>query len=244
MVTRVRNSGTKKKMRYLSLEDVDFTKPVKNISDFRFEDHNDGESAQFVVIKLPTNVNRDDFQVALMSAVNALASIKSRSVAVDERENEKGGLKRDMASELKAESINNDTSASRNAERLEKLKAAILEDSTWLSSREVSELASIHSRNTSAAPNRWKHAKRIFALPVQGKDYFPQYALDEGGQPLPVMKKIIAFFGESKTAWALAIWLGTPNSWLNNSKPKDLLLSMPGKVLKAAEEEKAGALHG
>ncbi|WP_437889608.1 hypothetical protein [Phytobacter sp. V91] len=246
MVAKVRNSEIKKQTKYLSLEDIDFTKVVKGPRDFHAEDPQADESDQYVVIKLPSSVDQDDFRVALISAVNALASVKAKkdsslsSVRMDER-NILMGL---ITPESKVDISNKDLFSSRNAIRLEKLKANILADANWLSSREVSAMASVNSNNTSAAPNRWKHANKIFALTIQGKDYFPQYALDAGGQPLPVMKKIIECFGESRTAWSLAIWLGTPNGWLNKAKPKDLLLTMPGKVMQAAEEEKAGARHG
>lgn len=61
---------------------------------------------------------------------------------------------------------------------------------------------------------------------------------------LPLIKKIIELFGETKTPWALAAWFGSPNSWLNNAKPKDLLTSNPERVLEAAQRTKEGPIHG
>ncbi|WP_051225641.1 hypothetical protein [Photorhabdus temperata] len=81
-------------------------------------------------------------------------------------------------------------------------------------------------------------------MPINGKDLFPLYALDEGGQPLPVIKKIIELFGNKKTPWSIAIWFGTPNGWLSNKKPKDLLLTQLNDVYMAAREEIEGPRHG
>ncbi|WP_051560840.1 hypothetical protein [Photorhabdus aegyptia] len=59
--------------------------------------------------------------------------------------------------------------------------------------------------NPRAAANRLKKSKKIFALPINGKDLFLSYALDESGQPLPVIKKAIELFGDKKTPWAIVI---------------------------------------
>ncbi|WP_254185846.1 antitoxin Xre/MbcA/ParS toxin-binding domain-containing protein [Pantoea sp. B270] len=58
------------------------------------------------------------------------------------------------------------------------------------------------------------------------------------------MKKIIQLFGETKTPWSLALWFGSPNSWLGNQKPKDLLASVPERVLEAVARAKEGPVHG
>ncbi|MCU5773701.1 hypothetical protein N5923_12955 [Erwiniaceae bacterium BAC15a-03b] len=99
-------------------------------------------------------------------------------------------------------------------------------------------------KNPSAVPNRWKHESKIFAVPSKGKDLYPDYALDAGGQPLPLVRRILEIFDGSKTPWSLAFWFGLPNSWLGSKKPKDLLASDPEAVLKAAAMDKEGPVHG
>lgn len=125
-----------------------------------------------------------------------------------------------------------------------RLSERILRESDWLTARDISLRAGLAQSNPSAAPNRWKAKKRIFALPVNGRDYYPAYALDEGYIPLPVMGRVIALFGERKTPWGLAVWLGSDNSWLGGRKPKDLLRSEPEAVCRAAQAEVAGPVHG
>ncbi|MGE9550352.1 integrase [Erwinia amylovora] len=134
--------------------------------------------------------------------------------------------------------------AERNARRLEQLTARILEESEWLTARELSEKANFQNSNPSAGPNRWKSAGSIFALQLNGKDNYPLYALDEGFRPVPVVKQILSLFGERKTPWGLAIWFGSANSWLEGSKPKDMLTTQPQRVLQAAQAELDGGSHG
>lgn len=134
--------------------------------------------------------------------------------------------------------------AERNARRLEQLTARILEESEWLTARELSEKANFQNSNPSAGPNRWKSAGSIFALQLNGKDNYPLYALDEGFRPVPVVKQVISLFGERKTPWGLAIWFGSANSWLGGSKPKDMLTTQPQQVLQAAQAELDGGSHG
>ncbi|MCU6421262.1 MbcA/ParS/Xre antitoxin family protein [Klebsiella aerogenes] len=134
--------------------------------------------------------------------------------------------------------------AERNAQRREALNTRILADSEWLSAKELSEKAQFKNTNPSAGPNRWKSAGRIFAIQINGKDKYPGYALDEGYRPVPVVKQVISVFGEKKTPWGLAIWFGSANSWLGGKKPKDVLKTMPGQVLQAAQAELDGGAHG
>ncbi|TDB51619.1 hypothetical protein [Photorhabdus luminescens] len=104
----------------------------------------------------------------------------------------------------------------------------------------VSDGYGFKSSNKSAGPNRWKNSNKIFAIMIDGKNYFPQYALNEDFKSLDIVKKIITLFGDKKTSWGLAIWFGSNNSWLGNKNPKDVLVTMPEQVLIAAR----GALEG
>ncbi|NDJ57333.1 DUF2384 domain-containing protein [Enterobacteriaceae bacterium 4M9] len=128
--------------------------------------------------------------------------------------------------------------------RLAQLNQRIFSEAEWLTARDVSERAGLAASNPSAGPNRWKAKKRIFAVPVNGRDYYPAYALDEGSAPLPVISQLLALFGDRKTPWGLAVWLGSDNGWLGGRKPKDVLASEPDAVLAAAEQELQGPVHG
>ncbi|EQB99940.1 hypothetical protein [Photorhabdus temperata] len=124
------------------------------------------------------------------------------------------------------------------------LKESILSDSIWLTSTAVSDGYGFKSSNKSAGPNRWKNSNRIFAITLDSKDYFPQYALNEDFKPLDIVKKIITLFGDKKTPWGLAVWFGSNNGWLGNKKPKEVLITMPEQVLIAARGELERGIHG
>lgn len=194
------------------------------------------QDEQYYVLKRPASMDDKVFKIALQVAFRTAtelsaptASGRTRPPLVKVRS--KGGKK---------------STGTPNAERLEQLKKTILDDSEWLSAQEVSRRgrAGGEVKNPSSLPNRWKRSGKIFAIPLEGKDLYPSYALDIGGQPLALIKKIIVLFGETKTPWSLAVWFGSPNSWLDNKKPKDLLTSSPERVLEAASRAKEGPVHG
>lgn len=132
----------------------------------------------------------------------------------------------------------------RNAQREVELRAFILEDSLWLSSAELSDRAHFTNANRSAGPNAWKRRGRTFAISVEGHDRYPEYAFDEAWQPLPVIKRILEIFADTRTPWSLAMWFGTGNSWLGGEKPKALLKKDPNRVMDAARQAREGAQHG
>ncbi|MEK9497130.1 hypothetical protein V2H77_11815 [Photorhabdus sp. P32] len=53
------------------------------------------------------------------------------------------------------------------------LKESILSYSIWLTSVAVSDGYGFKSRNKSTGPNRWKNSNKIFAITIDGKNYFP-----------------------------------------------------------------------
>lgn len=199
--------------------------------------HCHDEAAQYYVVKRPDSVDEAAFEIALDAAFRAVSGVSQLA--------SHGKLAVHPAGALTTEQTRQPVTIN-NTARLEQLRRHILEDSEWLPSQEVSRRAgsSENVKNPSGLPNRWKRTGRIFALSFEGKDLYPAYGLDIGGQPLPLMKKIITLFGELKTPWTLAVWFGTPNSWLGNEKPKDLMASAPQKVLEAAQRAKEGPVHG
>ena len=193
---------------------------------------------KYLVINLGQSPDvNETIKIAISAAMTAiLASMNQRTPA-------KNGVRARAASAKDKEPVEQ-ARAERNAQRREALNAQIFADSSWLQAKELSEKAGFTSANPSAGPNRWKQAGKIFAVQHNGKDYFPDYLLDEGYRPLPIVKKIISLFGDKKTAWGLAIWFGFANSWLGGEKPKDLLTTQPERVLAAAQAEMEGGIHG
>jgi hypothetical protein len=121
----------------------------------------------------------------------------------------------------------------------------IVESKDFARAADIADAAHFSKTNPSSQPNRWKKAGLIFAVPYKGADLYPIYALEfkDGARPLPVMEKVLSVL-TGKDDWQKAFWFGSVNSYLQNKMPKDLLKSKPQEVLRAAEIEAAGVLHG
>lgn len=227
----------------------EFPYEIKTLSGNELHNFNTHADSEYLVIDLG-NVKgrRSDFnktiEVAMSAAMNAVLASMPELAPVAEK-SKTASLPSAVKSVNKAvDGGDKQARTARNAQRREQLNARILADSVWLTARELSEKASFKNTNPSAGPNRWKSAGRIFALQLNGKDKYPEYALDEGFRPIPVVKQVISLLGEKKTPWGLAIWFGSENSWLGGKKPKDVLATMPKQVLLAAQAEAEGGAHG
>lgn len=134
--------------------------------------------------------------------------------------------------------------ASLNRSNPEKLRAQVFASTSWLTAQELSQRAGYRNRNTSAQPNKWKRESRIFAVSHDGRDLFPEYALGDDGKPLPVFKDILKIFGGKKSAWSIAAWFASVNSWLGGNTPMSTLKSQPDAVVEAARMEMTPSEHG
>jgi hypothetical protein len=125
-------------------------------------------------------------------------------------------------------------------------RKAVLESGDWLTAAEVAKVAGFSTSNPSAQPNKWKKEGLIFAIRHLNIDYFPSYALAPtmGYRPVKAMAEVLKIFQGKKDDWNLAYWFASDNSFLGGKRPQDLLATRPERVLAAAEDEVAGALHG
>ncbi|WP_145586897.1 integrase [Yersinia kristensenii] len=227
----------------------EFPYEIKTLSGNELHNFNTHADSEYLVIDLG-NVKgrRSDFnktiEVAMSAAMNAVLASMLEVVPVAKKSKTANLPPAAKSVNEAVDGVDKQARAARNAQRREQLNARILADSVWLTARELSEKASFKNTNPSAGPNRWKSAGRIFALQLNGKDKYPEYALDEGFRPIPVVKQVISLLGEKKTPWGLAIWFGSENSWLGGKKPKDVLATIPKQVLLAAQAEAEGGAHG
>jgi hypothetical protein len=132
------------------------------------------------------------------------------------------------------------------ARMIAEARKAVLEGGDWVTSAQIAEMAGFSASNPSAQPNKWKKEGLIFAVRHRGVDYFPGYALDStaGYRPIKALSRVLSLFRGNKDEWALAYWFGSVNSFLGGKRPQDLLATHPERVIAAAEDELAGALHG
>ena len=119
---------------------------------------------------------------------------------------------------------------------------AVLENSEWLTAEEIGERGKFSPSNLAAPANRWKQEGKIFAVPYQGQDRFPRYALDEAFRPLSGLEPVLKLFGPI-SPWRIAIWCESTNAWLESHRPLELLGTDPEKVLHAARRYR-NSVHG
>lgn len=131
------------------------------------------------------------------------------------------------------------------AEMMSAAKTAVLRSGDFAPSAAVGEAAGYSSANPSSQPNRWKRSGHIFAITHKGNDYYPLYALDplNSYRPYPALRNALRILAR-KDGWGLAFWFASVNGYLKNRCPKDMLASDPALVVRAAETEAAGLLHG
>lgn len=122
----------------------------------------------------------------------------------------------------------------RRAQKQAKALEAVLENSEWLTAEEIGEHGKFSPSNLAAPANRWKQEGKIFAVPYQGQDRFPRYALDEAYRPIPGLESVLKLFGPI-SPWRVAVWFESTNAWLGNHRPRELLGNEPKKVLRATE---------
>lgn len=144
------------------------------------------------------------------------------------------------------EFVSLDKTALLEAEMEGRARKAALESTSWLTAREIGQMAGLTSDNPSAQTSKWKRQHRIFAIHHRNVDLFPAYALDKtnGYRPLKGLKPILELFGNSKDGWGLAYWFSSVNSYLGGQRPQDVLGTDPERVLAAADQERVGVEHG
>lgn len=122
----------------------------------------------------------------------------------------------------------------------------VLNGAEWLTASEIAEHAGFGTRNLLAQLNTWKDKDAIFSISHAGAEYFPGYGFDKqnGYEPFTVMAKILTILGESKSGWGLAYWFWSPNSYLGGSRPQNMLVLHPDKVIAAAQAEANGIQNG
>src|SRR6185312_2371617 len=120
---------------------------------------------------------------------------------------------------------------------------AVLERGEWLTAEQIGELGGFSKSNLAAPANRWKQEGKIFALPYQGQDRFPRYALDEAYRPLPAIGPVLAALG-AISPWRVAAWFESTNAWLRNRRPRECVALEPEVVLEAASQYRSSGMHG
>ena len=122
--------------------------------------------------------------------------------------------------------------ARRNAE----IRANFMQQYEMLDAEQVHALYGSTAKNHSALAARWRSDKKIFAVEHRGKLLYPTFQFDVQGHPKGIVAKVLAALGDAVGGWQTAIWFVTPNNWLDEKKPVDLLDREPARVLDVAAD--------
>jgi hypothetical protein len=112
----------------------------------------------------------------------------------------------------------------------------IIEEGEWLRAEEINNLQANPPKSKGHPVGDWKRRGRVFSVPHSSGDLFARYQFDAMYQPLPIMKEVIAAFGEHSDPWTLAAWMHFPNSWLSTSGPNGVVPVAPKDCLDRREE--------
>lgn len=116
----------------------------------------------------------------------------------------------------------------------------IFADTQWLTAEQIGAGLTTRSipgfqgpRSAGAAKvNRWRNERRIFAIQLGDKDWYPQYQFDQCYKPLPIMEVVVNAFGDAPRI-EIAAWMESPNNYLNAKRPREVVRTSPDKILEA-----------
>jgi len=93
----------------------------------------------------------------------------------------------------------------------------------------------VKSKNPSAALDKYKKQRRVFAVKSGSRNLYPAFQFSENAEPLPVVQDILKVVPEASHGWSLLSWFEARNALLGDRKPSELLRNDPDAVLSAAE---------
>ncbi|CBL43772.1 hypothetical protein HDN1F_01890 [gamma proteobacterium HdN1] len=118
----------------------------------------------------------------------------------------------------------------------------VFADGDWLSAEQLNVLQDKPPKNKSQPASDWKRRGRVFAVSHGSREYYPRYQFDAMYEPLPIIREVLAAFGEVADPWVLAAWFHYPNGWLAGVDgaplaPKDALNRGEDVVRAAAKRQ-------
>lgn len=197
------------------------------------------ESPGQEVIALVTNEGSSERTTALSELIQLVATDFETALLKHHRESLVKMI------EAYAEMVPLDNTELLQAKMIRNARKTALESTSWVTAREIGELAELTSSNPSVQVSKWKRDHRIFSITRGNVALYPAYALDsaKGYRPVKGLRPILELFGDRKDGWGIAYWFSSVNSHLGGKRPQDLLASEPDRVLAAAQQEVAEVAH-
>lgn len=100
--------------------------------------------------------------------------------------------------------------------------------------------AGYKTKNPSEQFSRWLEAGKVFAVETAGKRLLPAFQFDPvTGQLRSEVAELLKIFEGHRSGWEIALWMASPNGWLDAAAPLDLWPGSAAGVLAAARHEVA-----
>jgi hypothetical protein len=125
--------------------------------------------------------------------------------------------------------------ARRNAEA----RARLLSEFGALTSAQVADLVGSEARNRSSLAHRWRKEGRLLGVSYRGTVWYPGFQFHDDEVVPAVAAVLHELTRAGMSDWETALWFTTPNGWLDERRPVDLLLGQPEVVAEAARHEVA-----
>ena len=119
----------------------------------------------------------------------------------------------------------------------------VLNGTTWLTSKEVSDQVDPEAKNKHALAHRLLGQRRVFAINRRNQKEFPRYQFDPLGQPIDSVARVLEIF-QGYTPFRIASWFESTSSELGGRRPREVLADNPAAVIEAAAAHVHGATHG
>jgi len=131
-------------------------------------------------------------------------------------------------------------------DRVQRLRTLrqVFAEGDWLTSEQLNALQDAPPKSKSQPASDWKRRGRVYSVSRGAREYFARYQFDAMYEPLPVIREVLAAFGEVADPWVLAAWFHYPNAWIAGADgapvaPKDAL-DRRDDVLRAALMRRTG----
>jgi len=134
--------------------------------------------------------------------------------------------------------------AGRLAEMLTRAKTEILAGGLFLTHEGLAQQLNMDARTLRISLVQAEARRQIFSVEHDGELLYPSYAFLTNGNITPSLQDVITVLHPQKDGWGLAFWFRSPNTFLDNKRPEDVIHENPGKTVAAAHEEASGFMPG
>lgn len=132
---------------------------------------------------------------------------------------------------------------------LARVHREIARDNAWLRRRFLADFDALPAADAALIAgvamdvlDRWRAEAQIFSVPVGDAELFPAFQF-AGSALRPAIGQVLAALPARMSAWEVALWFVSANSWLGGPAPVSLLGDYPEAVAAVAAHE-AGEFAG